>query len=368
MPIMLKGEKINIEAVLAEKKHLIDKKIEKYIPRKIDEKYLESLIGRPFYEYSTDAVQKAITDPIWDLLDRGGKRWRPALFLLITEALGGDLEKVSDFIIIPEVVHNGTLMADDVEDSSALRRGKPCTHILFGADVAINAAEAMYFIPTVVLRKSRGLFDDKTLLRAYEIFCEDMTNLTVGGQCVDIYWHRGLGNGENITESKYLQMCCGKTGSLARMSARLAAALSGANGKQEYALGRFAESIGVAFQIQDDILNLIAESGKGQFVKDYIGSDITEGKRTLMVIHTLKNASKIEKARLLEILNMHTSDKKLIKEAIDMLRKYNSMEYAKSKARELVKNAWNEVEPLLSESRAKEMLRSFADYLIERQI
>ncbi|MBU4245838.1 MAG: polyprenyl synthetase family protein [Nanoarchaeota archaeon] len=365
---MIKDGKIDIEEILKEKKHFIDKRIEKYLPRKIDSKSLEFMIGKPRYEYSISAIQNAIVNPIWDLLDRGGKRWRPALFLMIAEALNGDIEKVSDFVIIPEVVHDGTLMADDVEDSSALRRGKPCTHVIFGADIAINAAEAMYFIPTLVLRKNRNFIDDKILLRAYEIYHEDLTSLTVAGQAVDIYWHRGFENVDEITENKYLQMCAGKTGSLARMSARLAAALSGASEKQEFLLGRFAETIGVAFQIQDDILNLTAESGKGQFIKEYIGSDITEGKRTLMIIHALKKATKEEKARLIEILNMHTNDKKLIYEAIAIIKKYGSVEYAKNRAKEIVKDAWKDVDSVLPESKSKDVLSAFADYLIERDI
>jgi len=365
---MHKDGKINIEEVLQEKKHFIDKKIEKYLPRKIDSKSLEFMIGKPRYEYSIPAIQNAIVNPIWDLLDRGGKRWRPALFLMIVEALNGDIEKVSDFVIIPEVVHDGTLMADDVEDSSALRRGKPCTHVVFGADIAINAAEAMYFIPTLVLRKNRDLIDNKILLRAYEIYHEDLTSLTVAGQAVDIYWHHGFETVDEITESKYLQMCAGKTGSLARMSARLAAALSGASEKQEFLLGKFAETIGVAFQIQDDILNLTSESGKGQFTKDYIGSDITEGKRTLMIIHALKNAKNDEKARLTEILNMHTSDKKLICDAISIIKKYGSVDYAKKRAKEIVKDAWKDIDPILAESKSKAVLNAFADYLIERDI
>ncbi len=367
---MHEQQKIHIDEFLKEKKTFIDKKIEKFIPRRIDAKALEAIIGKPSseqYEHSPEAVQKAIIEPIWDILDRGGKRWRPVLFMIITEAIGGSAEKASDFCIIPEVVHDGTLMADDVEDNSPLRRGKPSTHVIFGTDVAINAAEAMYFIPTVVFRKNKANFSDKILLQAYETFCEELTKLTMVGQGVDIYWHRGLGNNE-ITESKYLQMCAGKTGALARMSARLAVILSGGSQMQENALGKFAESIGIAFQIQDDILNLTAESGKGQFVKDYIGSDITEGKRTLMVIHAMKSSSKEEKARLNEILNKHTEDKTLITEAISILKKHGAVEYAKTKAGELVKSAWNGVDASIPESKAKDTLRAFADYLIERDI
>ena len=111
---------------LERKKPIIDKIIGKYIPRKYDEKTLEFTLGKPRYKYDIKAINKAITEPIWEFLDRGGKRWRPALFLLVVEALGGDPEKVYDFVLIPELVHNGTLFIDDIEDKSEMRRGRPC--------------------------------------------------------------------------------------------------------------------------------------------------------------------------------------------------------------------------------------------------
>ncbi|NIV44480.1 MAG: polyprenyl synthetase family protein, partial [Gammaproteobacteria bacterium] len=98
---------------------------------------------------------QAIAQPMWDFLERGGKRWRPALFLLVIEALGEDSEKFLDFAIIPEVIHNGTIMVDDVEDDSTFRRGKPCTHRIFGIDIAVNTGNAMYFLPLLTLIKNK---------------------------------------------------------------------------------------------------------------------------------------------------------------------------------------------------------------------
>lgn len=358
----------DIFEALEARKDMINAAIEKYIPKEISEEYLEFLLGPAQNKYSPGAVQKAIIDPIWDLLDRGGKRWRPAVFLILSEALGGDPKKLADFAIIPEVVHNGTLMADDVEDGSNLRRGKPCTHMLFGVDVAINAAEAMYFIPTIVFRKNLNGFDAKTILRAYNVFCEELTKLTVSGQAVDIYWHKDPLRAKNVTEAQYLQMCAGKTGALARMSARLASVLCGGNEEQELIFGRLSETIGVAFQIHDDILNLTAKSGKGQFVKEYIGSDITEGKVTLMVIYALTKASENDKERLLHIISMHTSDKALISEAIKILEKSGAIGYANSRAKQLVADAWSSAEPLLKESNAKKQLKALAEYLVKRDV
>ena len=96
-------------------------------------------------------------------------------------------------------------------------------------------------------------------------------------------------------------------------------------------LGRFAESIGVAFQMQDDILDLTGQEFAKK--KGGVGQDITEGKRSLMVIYTLKKANSADKKRLIEILNMHTSDQKLRNEAIALMQKYGAMEYVKANCR-----------------------------------
>lgn len=358
---------MDIKKLLEENSPIVDKIIEKYIPRNFTKKSIEFMLGKPSYGYTAEPLTKALSEPIWNLLDRGGKRWRPALFLLIVEALGGDPEKVFDFVIIPEVVHNGTLVTDDVEDNSDFRRGKPCLHKIFGNDIAINAGESMYYLPTLVFLKNKDKFPAEVLLNAYEIYVQEMIRVT-SGQATDIAWHKGIADADNISENEYLQMCANKTGCLARMSAKLGALLAGGSEKQIEKLGKLAETIGVAFQIQDDILNLSAASDSAQFVKEYIGSDISEGKRTLLIIHTLKNANEKDRKRLLKILKMHTKDKKIIEEAISIIKKYDSFSYAKEFARKMVRNVWVETDKLLPNSEAKEKLKAFADYLVERDI
>ena len=352
----------DIMRFLEEKKNMIDSKIREHFPEKIGIDYLERILGKTRYEYDFDSINKCITDPVWNILGRGGKRWRPVLFLLVAKAMGTDVEKIQDFVVIPEIIHNGTLMVDDVEDMSELRRGEPCIHKIYGEDVAINTSNFMYYIPLAILIKKRDEFDPRTLLRVYEIYTREMINLGIG-QGLDIWWHKGKADG--VTEKQYLQMCSCKTGTLARMAAKMAVALSGGSGEQEEKIGRFAESIGVAFQIQDDILSASGE--RFQEKKGY-GDDITEGKRTLMVIHALKKASEKDRILLLKILDMHTRDMKLIKEALGILQKYKSIEYAKGVAKDLVSRAWKEVDPMLPESDAKEKLKAFADFLVERDI
>ena len=148
------------------------------------------------------------------------------------------------------------------------------------------------------------------------------------------------------------------------MAAKMAAILSGAEPKLVEKLGRFAESIGVAFQMQDDILDLTG----GEFAKSKgcVGGDITEGKRSLLVIHTLKKAKPKDKKCLIEILGMHTSDQTLRDEAIAIMQKYGAFEYVKHTAEKMVMESLSEAEKLLPTPEAKEKLKAFAEFLIKR--
>jgi len=281
--------------------------------------------------------------------------------MLCCDVVGGG-SKIEDLIPLVEIIHNGTLMIDDVEDSSEIRRGKPCTYKLFGIDIAINAGNAMYYLPLLTLIKNKDKLSLDKQNRIYEIYLREMIRLSFG-QAMDIAWHKGLAK---ANEKQYLQMCTYKTGTLARMAAKMAAVLAGASDDTVERMGRFAETMAVAFQIRDDILDLVGEEFAEK--KGGLGQDITEGKRSLMVIHTLEKAEPKDKKRLLKILGMHTTDQKLRDEAINIIKKYGSIRYAKEFARSMIEESWKEIDKLLQPSDAKENLRAFAYYLVERKI
>lgn len=357
--------KIDIEKMLEENAKAVDKLIERYIPREFERHAVVFSLNPPRYDFNLEALNKAVAKPIWNFLDRGGKRWRPFLFSLVVEALGCNPRDFEEFSIISEVVHNGTIMVDDIEDDSELRRGKPCTHKLFGLDVAINAGNAMYYLPLLTLLKNQDKLGADKLKRIYGIYTREMINISLG-QAMDIAWHRGLADADSLKESQYLQMCAYKTGTLARMAAEIAAALCDSSDDTVERFGRFAEAIGVAFQIQDDVLDLTSK----QFAtkKGGRGQDVTEGKRSLIVIQTLEKAKPADKKRLIAILKMHTSDQKLKDEAIQIMTRYGAIECAEQFAEKLVAESWKEVDRLLSPSDAKETLQAFADHLIKRKI
>lgn len=356
---------VDIADFLQETAPIINKAIEKYIPREFTEDSVLFKVNPPKFSSNLEALNKGVAEPIWEILDRGGKRWRPALFLLICEALGKNSEYCLDFAIIPEVVHNGTLMIDDIEDSSELRRGKPCTYRIYGLDIAVNAGNAMYYLPLLPLMEKKNQVSSEKLRDIYEVYVQEMINLSLG-QAMDITWHRGIANADCLNEENYLQMCAYKTGTLARMSAKISAVLAGASKELVEKLGSFAESIGVAFQMQDDLLDLTGKEFAEK--KGGVGQDITEGKRTLMVIHTLKNANIADRKRLISILNMHTSDQGLRDEAIALMQKYDSIEHVKRTAARIVRESWIEVAELLPASEARKKLKAFAEFLIKRSI
>ena len=120
--------------------------------------------------------------------------------LLSCEAVGGTKNKAIPFVCLPELLHNGTIIVDDVEDNSALRRGKPSTHLLVGIDVAVNAGNALYFLPLLSVLNASKL-NKKTRLMIYDLYVREMLNLSFG-QATDIYLHRGLKN--KVTEKQSL--------------------------------------------------------------------------------------------------------------------------------------------------------------------
>lgn len=282
------------------------------------------------------------------------------LMLVCCEAVGGSPEKILPFTVVPELIHNGTLIVDDIEDNSDLRRGKPVLHKIFGVDIAVNAGNTIYFLPYILIRDSSLSAEIKS--KAYEIISIQLLKCHFG-QAIDIWWHSGKSD-RIPTEEEYLQMCANKSGSLACMAAKLGALLGGGNEKQVEALGNFGETVGVVFQVQDDILNISESKSLG---KEF-GEDIKEGKRTLLVIHTLNAAATADKKRLIEILNMHTKDERLLTEAITIIKKHNSIEYAKKTAIQLVEKSWSEIEATLPESEAKKQLKELAQLVIHRSV
>jgi geranylgeranyl diphosphate synthase type I len=353
-----------MQDVLAEWRPAVDEAIRELLPREVDDAYLGEFFGEPTHRYHAEAIQRALADPIWELLDRGGKRWRAILFLIAVDAFGEDPETYLPYATIPEVLHNGTIIVDDVEDEARMRRGGPALHHQHGTDIALNAGNAMYFIPLkVISRNSRNLSPTQQL-EAYEMLTYEL-NRTHLGQGMDIYWH----NQKEVTvnESQYFEMCACKTGCLARIVARLAAVVTDQPEDVQRKVARYAEEMSIAFQIGDDILDIEHTLDQaGEFGKEF-GNDIREGKKTLMVIHTAEVAPPEDVARLEEILWAEENTDEEILEAIDTMQEAGAVEYARKRARELAESARSHLDDLDLEPGPEKQLREFTRFVVQRE-
>ena len=264
----------------------IEKELERWLP-----KNQEAALNTPWAEQvftcagkkaGLEAI-KALTDPLNDMLSRGGKRWRPLLMTLVCETLGGGNAAIPLTPAV-EFAHNASLIHDDIEDDSAERRGQPAIHKIYGLDTAVNSASFFYFLSTCCIENAADTPNIKEQI--YKFWMEYMRRLHLG-QAMDINWHRNISVIPEIEE--YFLMCRMKTGSLARLAAELGAyiARTPANKttpqKAIQMIGEAADMMGVGFQILDDVKNLTTGiPGKRK------GDDFVEGKKSLPILLYLK--------------------------------------------------------------------------------
>ena len=203
------------------------------------------------------------------------------------------------------------------------------------------------------------LLDDATKVRVITELI-NMTRRTIEGQALDIGWARD--GRYDITEADYLRMATLKTAHYSgAVPLALGAIVGGGTEAEIEALRNYGLDTGLAFQIQDDLLNLI---GSEESVKKDFRSDITEGKRTLSVVHALEHSD--QAARLEEILSSKTHDPKLLAEAVDIMQESGSIDYARSYAQNLTSIAKNHLLSLVRPSNARDMLESMADWFVHR--
>jgi geranylgeranyl pyrophosphate synthase len=297
---------------------------------------------------------------------RGGKRIRPAILLTVAQSIEENQAKREEIYkraLLPsaliECFHAFSLIHDDIEDGSVLRRGKPTLHMTYGMPVALNSGDSLY---TFIWNKMLDMnFDTEKKLKMTKAMGETYKEV-VEGQAYDLWWEHN--NIFDQTEQDYFTMVSKKTGALIGISAALPSIML-EKPSLFSPLYAFGKSIGIAFQIQDDVLNLVGEEEK---YKKKIGDDITEGKRTLMVIHALAGLQKGDASRLREILAMHTSEEKLIAEAIGLMEKSDSITHARNVASRLVEKEKNEIASLLPRNEFSSKMIELSNFIVNRDM
>ena len=284
------------------------------------------------------------------LVDAGGKRLRPSMLLLAAEAAGGDAAAIVAAAVSIELIHNFTLIHDDIMDNADVRRGRPAVHKLWGLSGAILAGDTLYSKAFQVLGMTKARPD--LILGAMNLLSKTCTAICEG-QWLDMEFEAK----ERVSETEYMEMIEKKTGVLYGASAGMGALLSGATPQVVTALDEFGRLTGMGFQLQDDVIDLITPekvSGKRQ------GGDLIEAKKTLIMIHAFANDVAVP------VFGKKDATPQQILEAISLLETSGSIEYARSRAEEMVARGKKALQ-VLPDSKAKATLLELADYMIKRQ-
>ena len=284
------------------------------------------------------------------LVDSGGKRLRPSMLLLAAEAVGGEAAALAPAAVSIELIHNFTLIHDDIMDNANVRRGRPAVHKLWGESGAILAGDTLYSKAFQVLGMTPA--EPGRILDAMNMLSRTCTSICEG-QWLDMEFE----SRDRVSEAEYMEMIEKKTGVLYGASAGMGAILAGASNEVVSAMDLFGRLTGMGFQLQDDVIDLTTPenvSGKRQ------GGDLIEGKKTLIIIHALANNVSVQVFGKKEA----TSDQ--IQQSISILQKSGSIEYARSRAEEMVAQGKKALQ-VLPDSDAKTTMLELADFMIRRR-
>jgi geranylgeranyl diphosphate synthase type II len=241
--------------------------------------------------------QRHLYSLVADYPRRGGRMLRSSLCIATARVFGARLDDAIRSAVAIELLHNAFLVHDDVEDESAERRGRPTLHALHGVDVAVNVGDALTLLSIRALIDNRRALGEWLALRVLEE-AERMARESVEGQALELGWRRD--NATSVSEANYLEMVLKKTCWYTTIWPSRVGALIGTRSDRELdRFIRFGFFLGAAFQITDDLLNL---EGDAQRYGKELGGDLWEGKRTLMLISLIRQASGSERTRLEEFL------------------------------------------------------------------
>ncbi|OUP06906.1 polyprenyl synthetase family protein [Collinsella sp. An2] len=319
------------------------------------EDYLDSFFGG-----QTDRadLERYLYAPLRAFSSNGGKRHRPLICMLAAKAVGGDPSRARSAAAAIEHFQSAALIHDDIADNGQLRRGRPCLHLTEGTGPAINCGDYALTLVTGAVLDDAELEDGQKLRILNELVA--MMQRTVEGQALDLGWVRD--DRFDLTVDDYLAMATLKTAHYSGAVPLACGAIAGGGSNEQVeALRSFGLNTGLAFQIQDDLLNLVGDAHD----KDHL-SDITEGKRTLVAVHALAHADAPAKAELEAILRSGSSDPKVLDRALTLFREAGSIDYAHRYALDLTARAKQMLDAVTLDEGCRELFKSMADFFVER--
>jgi len=323
--------------------------LEKYTEykEKIDEK-INSLV--------IEKEPKSLYDPVNYVLSGGGKRIRPIILLFACESVGGNINDALDAGAAIEVLHNFTLVHDDIMDNADTRRGNETVHKKWNINTAILAGDNLIAIAYKSLLRTKALGIEEIVKE----FTEGVVEVCEGQS-----YDKDFEQENDVTIDKYLMMIQKKTAKLIEVSAVMGAIIGGGSEKQIENIRRFAINSGLAFQIQDDLLDIIAD--EKEFGKK-IGGDLIEGKKTYLLLKSLEVVNRKEDRERIEMIVKNSGIKENEQQEITRIKKiyydYGVIEAAKKEVESFTSKADECIKDF--DPKYQEMLKGFSQMLLER--
>ncbi len=303
-------------------------------------------------ELGRDAAStvSTVTEIAEYLREGGGKRIRPSLLLLASHVLGYSGPSAVRLGAVVEMVHTATLVHDDIIDGAETRRGRPSPNTTWGNEKCVLAGDWLY------MQAFRVSLEEKNL-HVLEVLIE-LTQQMVEGELLQIQLL-----GKAVSEAQYYDLIFRKTACLFSGSMRLGSVLAGATAEQENNLAHFGRSVGLAFQIIDDVLDLTATE---DVLGKPVASDLREGKATLPVIHSIDHGTARDRQTIQRVLEDRAFERVTREQVQEILKRNGSVEYAMAAADHYAEQA-RQALAALPDSEYKRALLWAPDFVVARE-
>jgi len=316
----------------------------------------QNLVEKHIQNLSIPDTPPELYEPVRYILSLGGKRIRPALVILACDLFDGEVASALIPAVAIEVFHNFTLLHDDIMDRSELRRGSATVHIKYNENVAILSGDVMSILASRLMNQAPAV----VLNVIHEVFTHTAMQVCEGQQ-MDMNFEELL----SVREEEYLTMIELKTAVLIAASLKIGAILGGSSQRDAEDLYEFGRNLGIAFQLQDDLLDTYGDPlvmGKNQ------GTDIVDNKKTFLVIQALEAVAGPQKEELIGWLKEENFDpKKKIKAVTSIFDALNVKEVTEKKIRNYYQQALTNLENLNRPEEQKTELYNFASFLMNRK-
>jgi len=284
------------------------------------------------------------------VLSSGGKRMRPMLVILTSMLSGYKGDKHIGVASVVEFIHTATLLHDDVVDAAVIRRGSESANRVWGNEASVLVGDFLFAKSFSIMVRAGSL----PILQALS----DATTKMAEGEVLQLISTCDL----DLSEEKYMQVVREKTAVLIAAACQCGGILGEVTPEQEQALHDFGLDLGIAFQFMDDALDYVAD--EAEFGKA-CGHDLEEGKMTLPLIETLRNCSSVERDMVEEIVDADEISSDGLERVLDLINRYNGIEYTRTRATVLVERAKSHLQAF-DPCVARDALETVADYVVSR--